>query len=243
MQRVRTEQHPWGTRVVLCRPERRNALDRQTVDELREAVAAAGSGALVITAEGPAFCAGGDLRMLQQAADGGDLADMMTANAAAFADVIEAIVASPRPVVAAVDGAAVGGGASLALACDVRIATHRARLVFGWSRYGLPPDGCITATLAAAVGPEHAQTLLDAGAEIGTDSELAPLVFSRVVPTERLEEEMLATVTDLADKAATREPLMSAVRRHRDVELAAIARAAADPAVVTGLAMLYKIDR
>jgi 2-(1,2-epoxy-1,2-dihydrophenyl)acetyl-CoA isomerase len=243
MQRVRTEPHPWGTRVVLCRPERRNALDRQAVDELREAVAADGSGALVITAEGPAFCAGGDLRMLQQAADGGDLADMMSTNAAAFADLIEAIIVGPRPVIAVIDGAAIGGGASLALACDVRIATPRARLVFGWSRYGLPPDGCITATLAAAVGQDHAQALLDAGAEIGTDDELAPLVFSRVVPTERLEEETLTTVTGLADKAATREPLLSAVRRQRGAELAAIARAAADPAVMTGLAMLYKIDR
>ena len=188
--------------------------------------------------------------MLGASAELGDLADMMLTNAAAFADVIEAIVASPRPVVAAIDGSAVGGGASLALACDVRVATPRARLVFAWGRYGLPPDGCVTATLVAAVGPVRAQSLLADGADIGVDSDVAPLLFSRVVEVDQVEQEALATVTALADssearaaKAATQEVLLPAVRRQREAELAAIARATADPAVVTALAMLYKIER
>ena len=130
--------------------------------------------------------------MLGASAELGDLADMMLTNAAAFADVIEAIVASPRPVVAAIDGPAVGGGASLALACDVRVATPRARLVFAWGRYGLPPDGCVTATLAAAVGPVRAQSLVADGADIGVDSDVAPLLFSRVVEVDQVEQEALA---------------------------------------------------
>jgi 2-(1,2-epoxy-1,2-dihydrophenyl)acetyl-CoA isomerase len=244
-----TQEH-WGTRIELCTPERRNALDRQAVAELREAFAADGSGAVLLSAEGPAFCAGGDLRMLGESATSGDLVDLLLTNAAAFADVIEAIVASPRPVVAALDGPAVGGGASLALACDVRIATPRALLVFAWGRYGLPPDGCITATLAAAVGPARAQSLLADGADVGVDSDVAPSLFDRIVDVDRLEDEALAAVTALGDapdvgtmRAATRQVLLPAVRRQRDAELAAIARAAVDPAVVTALAMLYKIDR
>jgi 2-(1,2-epoxy-1,2-dihydrophenyl)acetyl-CoA isomerase len=228
--------------MVLCRPERRNTLDRQAVDELREAFAEGGAGPVLLTAEGPAFCAGGDLRMLQGSAESGELAAMMCANAAGFADVIEAIVASPRPVVAAVDGPAVGGGASLVLACDATIATPRARLAFAWGRYGLPPDGCVTATLAAAVGAERAQALLDEGAEIAAGSEFAPQVFARVVPVERLEEESLAAAAS-ATKRGNATELVDEIRRRRDDELAAIAVAAADPAVVTRLAMIYKIDR
>jgi enoyl-CoA hydratase/carnithine racemase len=243
-------QQPWGTKIELCTPERRNALDQQAVAELQDAFAGDGPGAVLLCAEGPAFCAGGDLRMLGQSAATGDLAHLLLTNAAAFADVIEAMVAGPRPVVAAIDGPAVGGGASLALACDVRIATPRARLAFAWGRYGLPPDGCVTATLAAAVGPTSARSLLIEGAEIGADSELAPMLFTRVVAVDRLEEEALATVIALADspgaratKAATRELLLPVVRRQREEELAAIARAAADTATGERLAMLYKIDR
>jgi enoyl-CoA hydratase len=95
VQRVRTTHYAWGTQVELCRPERRNALDPQAVAELHEAFSTDGSGAIVLTAEGPAFCAGGDLRVLHDAAAGGDLVGMLRANAAAFADLVEAIVACP----------------------------------------------------------------------------------------------------------------------------------------------------
>ena len=241
MQRVRTSRHAWGTRVELCRPERRNALDAQAVADLREVFETPGPGAILLCAEGPAFCAGGDLRSLQEAAAAGDLAGMLTTNAAAFADLVEAIITCPRPVVAAIDGPAVGGGASLALACDVRIATPRARLVFAWSRHGLPPDGCITATLPALVG-DAAGSLLADGADLGTDSDLAPQLFTRVVPGEALEEESLAAVAD-ATKRADAATLLPVVRRQREVELAALARAAADKATSERLAVLYKIDR
>jgi enoyl-CoA hydratase/carnithine racemase len=241
VQRVRVSAQPWGTRVELCRPERRNALDQQAVAELREAFAADGSGAILLTAEGPTFCAGGDLRMLQRSASAGDLVEMMTTNAAAFADVIEAIVRCPRPVVAAIDGPAVGGGASLALACDLRIATPQARLSFAWARYGLPPDGCITATLAAIVG-DVAESLLAEGADVTADSDAAPQIFRRIVPVELLEAESLAAVARAAKREDAAE-LLAEIRRHRDGELAAIARAAADKATSERLAMLYKIDR
>lgn len=211
--------------MQLCRPERRNALDPQAVAELRAAVAADGPGPIVLTAEGPAFCAGGDLRVLQQAAAGGDLVELLTTNAAAFADLVEAIVGCPRPVVAVIDGPAVGGGACLALACDVRLATRRARLAFNWARAGLPPDGHATTLLAWTVGAQRAQALLADAAEITIDSDLAPLLFTGIV-----------------EKRGDQEALLAAMRANRDEELAAIARAAADEATSDRLAVLYKID-
>src|SRR4051794_39291173 len=151
---------------------------------------------------------------------------MLRANAAAFADLIETVVACPRPVVAVLDGPAVGGGASLALACDTRIATPQARLDLAWSRYGLPPDGHATTLLAWVVGRDRARSLLAEAAVLTTESELAPRLF-----------------TGLVGKRADRDALLAAMQASRDDELAAIARAAADKATSERLAVLYKIDR
>jgi enoyl-CoA hydratase/carnithine racemase len=226
VQRVRVTDRAWGTHVELCAPERRNALDPQTVAELLQAFAADGSGMILLTAEGPAFCAGGDLRVLQEAAAGGDLVNVLTTNAASFADLIEAIVACPRPVVAAIDGPAVGGGACLALACDVRIATARARLVLNWSRYGLPPDGHATTLLAWLVGGDRARTLLAGADEITTASDLAPQLFTGII-----------------EKRPGWRELLAAMKASRAGEMAALARAAADRGTSERLAVLYKIDR
>jgi len=225
MQRVRASQHAWGTHLELCAPDRRNALDPQAVRELQEAVTGDGPGPILLTAQGPAFCAGGDLRVLQDAAAGGNLVEILTTNAAAFADLIEAIVDCPRPVVAVVDGPAVGGGASLALACDTRVATSRARLVFNWIRYGLPPDGHATTLLGWAVGAERAQSLLTDAAEITTESDLAALLFTGII-----------------EKRPDRRSLLAAMRANRAEELAAVTRAAEDEGTSERLAVIYKID-
>jgi enoyl-CoA hydratase/carnithine racemase len=248
--RVRTTVETWGVRVELCAPERRNALDQQAVADLRAVFAADEPGAILLAADGPAFCAGGDLAVLGQAASAGELVDVLVTAAGAFADLVDAIVAGPRPVVAAIDGPAVGGGVCLALACDVRLATPRARFVLAWGRHGLPPDGGATALLAAAVGPLTARSLLMECAELTTASELAPLLFTRVVEPARLAAEAAATAAALADsagarqaKAATAALLLPALRAQREEELAALARAAADEAIGERLAKLYKIER
>lgn len=248
--RVRTSGHPWGTRVELCAPERRNALDPAAVAALREVFDRDAPGAVLLCAQGPTFCAGGDLRLLADAAGGVGLVDLMTTVAAAFADLVEAIVACPRPVVALVDGPAVGGGASLALACDVRLATPRARLVLGWARLGLPPDGGATALLEAAVGVGKAGALLAEGAELGVESPLAPMLFTRVVGEKDAEAEAVASVTSLAEspdsraaKRASTASLLAALRAGRAEELAALARAATDATVVARLANIYKMER
>ena len=248
--RVRTSRHPWGTRVVLSAPQVRNALDPAAVSALLEAFTRDDPGAVLLTAEGPAFCAGGDLSVLSAAAAEGGLVDLLVARAAAFADLIEAMVACRRPTVAAVDGPAVGGGVSLALACDVRLATPRARLVLGWARWGLPPDGGAAALLTAAVGAEAARSLLADSAEIDTESAFAPQLLGRVVPPERLEAEAIATVTALASspgaataKATAAAPLLAALRAGRGEELAAVERAAGEATVVAGLANVYKMKQ
>src|SRR4051794_38626249 len=179
--RVCASDRSWGTWVELCAPQVRNALDPAAVEVLLEVFTSRRPGAVLLTGRGSVFCAGGDLAVLADAAATGDLVGLLTSRAAAFADLVEAMLACPRPLVAAVDGPAVGGGVSLALACDVRIVSTRAKLVLGWARWGLPPDGGAGALLATAVGADRARGLLDAGAEIETGSAYAGRLFDLVV--------------------------------------------------------------
>jgi 2-(1,2-epoxy-1,2-dihydrophenyl)acetyl-CoA isomerase len=248
--RIRTSTHAWGTRVVLSAPQVRNALDPGAVSALLEVFARDEPGAVLLCADGPAFCSGGDLSVLAGAAAAGGLTGLLATQAAMFADLVEAVVSCPRPVVAAIDGPAVGGGVSLALACDLRLVTPRARLVLGWARWGLPPDGGAAALLTAAVGHLAARALLVEAAEIGAESLLAPVLFTRVLPPDRLDADAIATVSALAAspgagtaKAAAAAPLLAALRAGREEELAALARAAADPSVVARLANLYKMEQ
>jgi enoyl-CoA hydratase/carnithine racemase len=246
--RVAVSDEPWGTQVRLSAPHLRNALDPDAVAALTEVFARDAAGAVLLRAEGPVFCAGGDLGVLGPAAASGDLAGVLLRGAAAFADLVEAMLTCPRPVVAALGGAAVGGGVALALACDVRIASPEASLVLGWGRWGLPPDGCASALLAAAVGPAVARSLLVQAATVGIDSPYAAALFDRVVAADRLDAAALDLASALAEAPGSRVAkevatavLLPAVRHQREAELAAIARAAADPSVVARLAMLYKM--
>jgi enoyl-CoA hydratase/carnithine racemase len=242
VQRVRTSQHGWGTRVELIAPERRNALDERAVADLTAAFRTDGAGAVLLCAQGPVFCSGGDLEVLSRAAREGRLVDLLVTAAAAFADLVEAIVACPRPVVVAIDGPAVGGGACLALAGDVRLATPRAVLDLAWERHGLPPDGGASALLAAAAGPERAGRLLAESARLTTESDLAPLLFTRIVPEDQLPAESAAAVRQVA-KRPDATALLDELRRQRDAELAALVAAAADEVTSERLAVIYKIDR
>jgi len=245
--RVRSSQHPWGTLVELCAPHLRNALDAGATAALTEVFAADGDGVVLLAAEGPVFCSGGDVGVLSAAAGTNTLEQLFAASATAFAALVESIVDCPRPVVAAVQGAAVGGGLSLALACDVRIASPSARLVPAWTRWGLPPDGCASALLALALGPSRASSLLVAGEELAADSPLAPLVFSAVVPEDELRAAAVAQAQRLAAlpgaraaKAVTRSLVLPSLRAQREVELDALARAAADPAVLAALGSAHQ---
>lgn len=242
MQRVRVSRQDWGTRVELVAPHRRNALDQQAVADLTAAFMADDPGAILLCAQGPVFCAGGDLEVLGRAARDGRLVDLLVPAAAAFADLVEAIVACPRPVVVAIDGPAVGGGVCLALAGDVRLATSRALADLAWARHGLPPDGGAAALVGALVGSGRARHLIAESARVGPGSDLAPLLFTRIVPSERLDAEAALALTEAAKRGDASE-LLAELRRQRGPELAALAAAAGDEVTSERLAVLYKIDR
>jgi enoyl-CoA hydratase len=145
---------------TLDRPQVRNALDAATFRDLTQAVghAAADPGlrVVVLTAEGETFAAGGDLRELRGAtseADAVRLADLGLG-------VCEGIAALPVPVIAALPGAAIGGGAELAIACDLRVASPRASLCFKHVQMGVTTAWGMLPRLLSLAGRATASRLL-----------------------------------------------------------------------------------
>jgi enoyl-CoA hydratase/carnithine racemase len=180
--------------VTIDRPEKRNAMTFAILHEFEEAVRRAGSdegvGAVVVTGAGGAFCAGTDLADLaetpedQRSRRGRDPA---AGGQGSGGRVPWPIVACPKPVVAAVDGPAVGMGAEFATHGDVRVATTRAR--FGWIFVlrGLVPDtGAGTFLLPRLVGPTAAMRLLFSGEMIDAAEALRLGFVTAVVQPDDL---------------------------------------------------------
>jgi enoyl-CoA hydratase len=183
--------------VTLARPERRNALDRAMVEALLRAFcdAAAGeAGAVLLAAEGAAFCAGADLEEMRALA--GDEAGR-TARAALTVALLEAPAALPLPVVAAMGGAAVGAGASLALACDAVVMAATARMAWPEARHGMVPR-LVAPALLRHLGPKAAFDLLATGRAVEAAEAKALGLATKVVEPEVLLPEALAAAEALA---------------------------------------------
>lgn len=153
--------------LTIDRSERRNALDHEALEQLLEAHAATSAARVVVlTGAGGHFCAGADLSGVEDAG---------------FTDLLRQVLAAlrddPRPLIAAVDGAALGAGTQLAVACDLRVATPAARFGVPAARLGLMVDHWTIQRLSllAGAGPTRAM-LLGAQAYSGEDAERLGLV-------------------------------------------------------------------
>ena len=149
-------------RVVLDRPERGNVLDQEMKDGLVAAVEAierdAAVRAVVLTAAGKTFCAGGDIAAMR-AAGPERLPGWIGEMAAALGKAVLAIARLPVPVVSAVQGPVAGGGIGLALSADVVLAGESMRLRGGYTAIGLTPDLGASWFLARRVGPARAKEI------------------------------------------------------------------------------------
>lgn len=148
-------------RVTLDREDKRNALSRELIQEatacLREAREASPR-ALLLAGEGSVFCAGGDIAWMKERID--DPQATREALEEHLAPLIETLATFPAPTVSCVQGAALGAGLGLALACDVPIASHDALLGATHARLGLTPDGGTSWFLARQLGPKRALDLI-----------------------------------------------------------------------------------
>jgi enoyl-CoA hydratase/carnithine racemase len=187
--------------ITLDRPDARNALTFTTYRELEEAVRTTTARCLVITGSDPAFCSGDDVKqVMQQAGDrvASDLALVPRLTPAA-----DALLHTDVPVIAAVNGAAVGWGMELALMADLRVASERAKLGELFVKRGLCCDAPGIGRLAQLVGRERTAELLFTGRVVDAAEALAIGLVARVVP----HEELLPTALALADDIAANPPL------------------------------------
>jgi enoyl-CoA hydratase/carnithine racemase len=194
---LRTEQAGDITVLTIDRPGRRNALGQQLIEELREELDRAdrdpGTRVIVLTGSAPGFCAGSDLKELA----GMDLASM-GAHEAHTAMLARSIALMSKPVVAGVEGFALGGGFVLAVSCDVVVSDPSARwhlpeVMIGW----IPPWGI--QALVARVGPVAARRLVW-GAEPfdGTEAHRLGVTDYLVPPGESVREAALRVARSLA---------------------------------------------
>ena len=192
--------------VTLDRPEVRNALRWQTYRELEEAVRQTEARCLVITGTDPSFCSGDDVREVM--GDGERPPEM--SSEPRLTPAADALLYTDVPVIAAVNGPAVGWGMELALMADLRVASERARFGELFVRRGLCTDAPGLGRLAQVVGREKAAELVFTGDVIDAEEAARIRLVGRVVP----HEELLSTAMALAEKIAGNPPL--AVRKLKE---------------------------
>ncbi|MHA7653337.1 enoyl-CoA hydratase [Mycobacterium sp. ML4] len=159
--------------IELQRPERRNALNSQLVEELREALLKAGGGearAVVLTGQGTAFCAGADLSGDAFAADYPDR----------LVELHRVMDAVPVPVIGAINGPAIGAGLQLAMQCDLRVVAPDAFFQFPTSKYGLALDNWSIRRLSSLVGHGRARAMLLTAEKLAADVALQTGMANRI---------------------------------------------------------------
>ncbi|MDF2692331.1 MAG: Enoyl-CoA hydratase [Labilithrix sp.] len=193
------------TTITLNRPEARNALTKTVLGRITQALRAAAAEAsvrcVVLTGAGGHFCAGADLR--RTIAEDPDFFDNLESYLDVFHGVIRAITQCPKPVVAALDGAAVGFGADMALACDLRVASTSAYVQEKFVNIGLMPDGGGTFWLPRLIGTARAMKAMLLSDKIEAKELDALGLLSACVPPN----ELAATTRDLAARLEKGPPL------------------------------------
>lgn len=225
----------WETRgpvglATIDRQERRNALDADHCDRLAERLAAVdGLRAVVVTGAGSAFCAGADLGTRFAPGDDGTT----DAFRPALERLLQAVVDCPVPVVAAVNGPALGAGTQLLVVCDLRVARPGAVFGIPAAHLGVMISGASIERLALAVGHAHATDLLLTGRRADADEAL------RMGLVHRLADDALAAGLEWAEEIARLAPLT--VQGHKRALSLLASRRASEPEVAAEIAAL--VDR
>ncbi|MGD0136067.1 MAG: enoyl-CoA hydratase/isomerase family protein [Bryobacteraceae bacterium] len=191
-------------RITLNRPERRNALDQELLTELRDALRVAASDesvcVIVVTGAGKDFCSGMDLRMLAGDASG-DLAKFQT-EARNMAGLLLDMRRHPRPIVAAVQGRALGGGCGIATAADIVLASDSAQFGYPEINIGFVP-AIVMALLRRLVSERRAFELIATGESISAQTALEYGMINRVFAADTFEREIAEFVSHLASKSTS----------------------------------------
>src|SRR5882757_6041081 len=194
--------------LTLDRPEAFNAMSPEMIGELAVAFAwladRAQLRALIVTGAGRAFCAGGDVTWFRKGVEAEeiDLPAEVRRGAEVLHQGIVDLRRIPYPVICAVNGPAAGAGFSLALACDIRIASEAAFLACAYGRIGASPDGGMTYFLPRVVGPSRVLEILLEDPNLSAKEALEEGLVSEVVAPEVL----LGAAREKAEKLAAKAP-------------------------------------
>ena len=203
---VLTERRGGVALITLNRPESLNSLTVSMRGPLVDAFEGAGRDAdvraIVVTGAGRAFSSGGDITFMDLVMKQGGKFEEFVPLVDAGRELALVIDRIEKPVVAAVNGAAAGGGMSLALVCDVRWASDKAKFAQSFVRIGLHPDWGSIHTLPRLVGASRAMELMWTGDLIEAEEALRLGIVSRVLPADRLLPETMAFAERLAQGPA-----------------------------------------
>ena len=194
--------------LTLTRPDDMNAMSPEMIAELMTIAPWLADRApirsLIVTGEGRAFSAGGDINWFKKGLDDPD-ADLV-AEVRRGADVLHQAIVDfkriPYPVIAAVNGPAAGAGFSLALMCDIRIASDKAFFVCAYGRIGASPDGGMTYFLPRVIGPAAATELMLEDPNLTADDALGRGLVSVVVDAD----ELMPAAREKAEVLAAKSP-------------------------------------
>ena len=218
--------------VTINRPERMNALDEPTRLALAAAIRSCANapdvGAIIITGAGRAFCAGQDLAAVHELDDAHDTVSRT------YNPIAEAIASATVPVIAAVNGAAVGAGMGIVLACDVVLMSEKASLACVFGKVGLVPDTGTSWQLVRSVGYLQAFELAMTGRRVGADEALALRLASEVVAPDALMTRAHELAAELASGPRLAQQLTKEVLRLAHV--ATLTEALEQEAVSQGIA-------
>jgi enoyl-CoA hydratase/carnithine racemase len=193
--------------LTLNRPDRLNALGGTLRDDLHDAIARSAADpevrVMIITGAGKGFCAGGDVKAMNEAKEGRRERPLMEKIAPGRDRTLLAMRDAPQPIIAAVNGAAAGAGMNLALGCDIRLASTAAKFSQAFVKRGLHPDWGGTYFLPRVVGMAKACELIFTGAVIDAAEAMRLGIVSQVLPPE----ELLPAAQTLARAIAAGPPI------------------------------------
>jgi methylglutaconyl-CoA hydratase len=220
--------------LTLNRPDKRNALNPTMIEELTRALDVAAHDAscevIILTGAGEAFCAGLDLEHLETLT--AKTLDEHRADSQRMAWLLRILYDTPKPTIAAVNGAAVAGGMGLATICDLTLAVPEAKFGYTEVKIGFVP-AIVSAFLRVQIGDKHARDLLLTGRLIKAQEALDLGLVTQVVPEKDLMREACALAKKLLCNSpvamqATKRLLSEHANHHLDEEIEAAIKANAD---------------
>jgi enoyl-CoA hydratase/carnithine racemase len=192
--------------VTLNRPEKLNAwtplMEREFIDAVNRTARDTGLSVMVVTGAGRGFCSGADISGWASSAEGGEAMDFGDTSSPMLNEEgspeVPIALARGKPAIAAINGAAVGIGLTVTLACDIRIASERARFSARFVRVGLTPECGSTRYLPLVAGFANALYLAMTGRIIDAPEAKERGLVDRIVPHDQLVEETMALAEEIA---------------------------------------------